>query len=121
MEQENQQQSMTAPSYGGDPKKQSGINPVKRVCRANVFPFNVQTESAQALSENSNRNYLVIQNNSGATVFVNFNAKANDAHIKIIPGGNYEPEVVPLDSVHLIASVADSSVAIVEGVNPVKN
>lgn len=77
----------------------------------------VQTASKEFLPANPNREYLLIQNNSAtATVYVNFdNAADSLVSIPIAPNGFYEPLRVPINSIHMSATVANTGVVLVEG------
>jgi hypothetical protein len=69
------------------------------------------------LNDNYRRNYLLIQNNGATDVFINFGVKANTGNIKIIAGGNYEPRVVPVNSIYLVSGAGNENLcAIAEGV-----
>ena len=77
---------------------------------------NVGDSSTTVLNSNSRRNYLIVQNNGATDVFINFGNKANIGNLKIIPGGNYEPIVIPTNSIHLVSGLGfDNNCAIVEG------
>lgn len=76
----------------------------------------VSLESRQVLTNNGNRNYLLIQNKSAGKIYVSFGTKANPLDgVEISAGGNYEPYVVPSSSVEVLATVAASKVTVVEG------
>ncbi len=82
----------------------------------NVFTADPASSKA-VLNANVERNYLLIQNNGGSDVFVNFGSKASLTGIKIVSGGNYEPTVVPVDSVYLTSNTGFTNLcAVVEGV-----
>jgi len=93
----------------------------KRIARANNIIFintgyTINALSVQVLPANNNRTYLLIQNKSAAPVYFSFGNKANVYDgVEIVAGGNYEPYIYPSSSLHMIASVADSDVVIVEG------
>ena len=76
----------------------------------------IQTESQQVLPANGGRNYLLIQNNSGADIRASFGNKADLFNgVLISSGGYYEPFVVPSSSINLLGTAADSAVVVVEG------
>lgn len=68
---------------------------------------------------NPKRTYLLIQNNGVNDVFLNLGSKATINHIKIVAGGNFEPLVAPIDSIHLISRNGQfNTCVLIEGVNP---
>jgi len=68
-----------------------------------------------ALAGNPNRAYLIVQNNSNLIVRVSFSKVGRkNQGIKIDPGGNYEPDVVPTNPIFLY-SVGNAPVALIEG------
>lgn len=55
-----------------------------------LFPFTIGTTAVRVLPANPMRCYLVVQNKSGGTVFVNFGQNPTvDSSIDIPAGGNY--------------------------------
>lgn len=78
--------------------------------------FTIGTQSDELLGSNSGRRSLLIQNNSGASMYVNFdNDAAPGSGVKIPPGGNYEPLRVPMNSIHLAGDTAGLTGFLVEG------
>ena len=93
-------------------QQRSVINDINAVNAGHV----IGTESVQVLVNNINRRYLLVQNNSAATIYLSFSNKANTFDgLKIISGGYYEPFIIPRSAVYLIAAAANSNVVVVEG------
>lgn len=113
---QNKSRLRARPGKDSKPRQKPRSTEVKLTTQGTVFPFVAQTVSDLAIADNLNRNYLIVQNNGAANIFINFNAAASINHIKIIPGGNYEPIVVPTGGLHIISSAANNDVAILEGI-----
>jgi len=78
--------------------------------------YEVGTDSQEVLIANRMRNYLLIQNRSAGAIEVAFGNKADGWNsVEVASGGNYEPWVVPNNSVNISGSAANSQVVIVEG------
>ncbi|MDN3921507.1 hypothetical protein [Roseateles violae] len=78
----------------------------------------VTNASAQLLAASGTRAYLLIQNkDSTGSIWINFGAAATQANgIRIGPGGNYEPAVVPTGAIYAIGDLANNAnVLTVEG------
>lgn len=80
----------------------------------------VTTSSAQLLAANSNRSYLVIQNQDATNpMYINFGgtAAANNGSLKIPANGNYVAEngYIPTSAINAIASGGTVLVNTVEG------
>lgn len=77
------------------------------------------TNASQSFSAaNADRRYLLIQNNSPTgVIYVTFGATSTVAlGVKIPPGGFYEPNVVPSNSVNIIGDIAsNANVVLVAG------
>lgn len=89
--------------------------PVAR--RANMFslPTTAELASNEILPANPRRAYLIIQNRSAASVYVNFGQSASAAYLEIIAGGSYEPLVAPVNSVHVVGAAGGQSIVVIEG------
>lgn len=83
--------------------------------RMSLFPFTVGTEPQLVLPANELRTYLIIQNKSGGTMFVNFGQNPSQfASIQIPAGGNYEfsggatgGAFSPQDTINVVGSAAN--------------
>lgn len=80
----------------------------------------VTTSNAQLLAANSNRSYLVIQNQDTANpIYLNFGgtAAANSGSLKIPAGGNYVAEngFIPTSAINAIATGGTVAVNTIEG------
>jgi hypothetical protein len=72
--------------------------------------------SALQLPFRASRSYLLVQNKGTDSVIVKFGSVHSASEgILILPGGNYEPAKVPVDSMYLKASSGTQVVAIIEG------
>lgn len=68
------------------------------------------------LPYNPARNYLIVVNTGAQTIFAAFERAANAATaVPIVAGGNYEPILGTVSSLHLVSTVALQSAVIVEG------
>jgi hypothetical protein len=74
----------------------------------------VGTTSALAVGANSNRVFLLVQNNGSASVTLAFGGASSNG-IVIPAGGAFEPTFAPSDSIYLVSGSASQSVIIVEG------
>lgn len=75
-------------------------------------------EASSILSDNPNRQYLLIQNDSGsATVYVNFGSvAASNAGFELIAGASLEiRDPAPINSVSVISASGNSTVRYAEG------
>ena len=81
---------------------------------------NVPTESKKILSANNKRNYLYIENKSGADVFVCFSVKVNDDGsngLTLGAGAFYETSTVcPANDINIAGDTGDQNVLIIEGI-----
>lgn len=74
---------------------------------------NVGTSSTSILAGSITRKYLLIQNHDDTdSIYINFGAAATTSGLEIIPGGNYEPLVVPTDEIFAIADAAATTYTI---------
>lgn len=74
------------------------------------------TTSTEAVPRNTNRRYLLIQNNGGVTIYVRFgSAHSGSEGVWIAAGGNFEPNVVPVDAVYVRSATSTALVSIYEG------
>ncbi len=72
--------------------------------------------STKFMDQNTNRNYLLIQNNGATNVTVTFGAAQNGSEgIIIPPGGSYEPIKAFWDAVYLKAASGTDAVVLIEG------
>lgn len=72
----------------------------------------------QALAANPNRSYLCIQNVDPTNILlisVEDSAPGAGNGLRLIPGAKWEPESVPVNSIHLGSLVAPVNVEMVEG------
>ncbi len=75
------------------------------------------TESRQILPYSPRRNYLLLQNKGGASIFVTFDRSSDiTVGLEIVPGGFYEPLVAPVSSVNIISTVVGVLTIAIEGV-----
>lgn len=83
-----------------------------------IFPTATVT-STQILSQNLNRNYLMIQNNGATSIIVKYSSvQAGTEGVSIPAGGNWEPLIVPGDSVWIRSASSTDAMTIIEGINP---
>ena len=78
-----------------------------------------EVASIEALAANSDRRYLLIQNNDeNAYLFVGFGEAADNTMLKIPPSGSYEnTAAAPGDSINLLSDIAlTGAVVVIEGV-----
>jgi hypothetical protein len=88
-----------------------------------LFPFSIGTSPERVLPANPMRCYLLIQNKSAGTIFVNFGQNpTTTASVEIIAGGNLEliggaqgGAFCSPDDVYLMGSAAALATAILEG------
>ncbi len=72
--------------------------------------------STKFMDQNTNRNYLLIQNNGATNVTVTFGAAQTGSEgIIIPPGGSYEPIKAFWDAVYLKAASSTDAVVLIEG------
>ena len=82
----------------------------------NVVALTVGVTSVMGLDQNPTRKYLLIQNNSANTIFVNFGGSAaNNYGLRLTAGLAYEMLRPSLQSVHIIGLAANLVVSILEG------
>jgi len=89
-----------------------------------LYPFVVGITAQQAIPANPLRTYVIIQNNSGGIIFVNFGQKPTVANaIRIPAGGNYElaggatgGAFSPHNTVNILGSAAGLIGVVGEGV-----
>lgn len=83
----------------------------------NTITITAETSSGLAIAENVNRNYLLIQNPSADSIFVDFGKAAGIlTSIEIVSGGNYEPLKAPRNNINIIGALGGQRVIITEGV-----
>lgn len=79
------------------------------------------TASKLILPPNPRRSYLLIQNLSGDSIYVNLGSAASSTPVKgivIFTNGNYEATPkAPVESVHILGTLALQDVIIFEGVS----
>jgi len=88
-----------------------------------LFPFTISTTADRILPANQLRTYLIIQNKSGGTLFVNFGQNPTQfASIQIPAGGNFEfvggatgGAFSPMDDVYVLGSAANLDGVAAEG------
>ncbi len=88
-----------------------------------LFPFKAQLTASRELPANPMRTYLLIQNKSAGTIYVNFGQNPTVfSGIEIASGGNYIMEggapsgaFVSPDDVYVLGSAADLDGVIAEG------
>ena len=88
-----------------------------------LFPFTVGTTALRIVPANELRTYLIIQNKSAGTIFVNFGQNPTQfASIQIEAGGNYifeggafGGEFIPVDDVYVLGSAAGLDGVVGEG------
>lgn len=77
------------------------------------------TQSKLILPQNTRRKYLLIQNLSGDTIYVNVGSPASQTPQKgvaVFTNGNYEfTPRAPEDSIHILGTLASQVVVIFEG------
>lgn len=91
--------------------------------RLSLFPFTVGIVAQQGVPANELRTYLIIQNKSGGTIFVNFGQNPTQfASIQIPAGGNMEftggatgGAFSPQDTVNILGSAPGLDGVIGEG------
>jgi hypothetical protein len=79
-----------------------------------LFPFTIGTTARRILPANPLRTYLIVQNKSGGTIFINFGQNPTQfASIQITASGNYEliggatgGAFSPQDDIFILGSVA---------------
>lgn len=112
-----------------DPDLQSPASPSRKVVKRelnqvitngafNQFPAIVGTTVKRALPVNERRNYLLIQNNGTAPVYVGLGTNPNTTgtFLRLAANGGYwEPWAVPTNAINLISSAASQNVIIIEG------
>lgn len=107
------------PGYGSghyDKPLESRYREVVQRSTFNQQLSNITDTSSAVLNSNPQRNYLLIQNNGANDIFLNFGNKAEINNIKIVATGNYEPTVIPIDSINLVNTLGNESLcSIVEG------
>lgn len=75
---------------------------------------NVGVASASILAASITRKSLLIQNHDTTnSIYINFGAAATTSDLEIIPGGNYEPLIVPTDEIFAIADAVATTYTIV--------
>ena len=80
------------------------------------FRADVGITSNLILPYNPMRNYLIIVNTGANTIFAAFARSADSATgVPIVSGGNYEPILGTVSSMHLVSAVAGQQAVIVEG------
>jgi hypothetical protein len=87
---------------------------------ANKLEVTATTTSTLALSGNTLRNYLIIQNRGTVSIYVALGSAHSGGQffIEIIAGGNYEPFRVPREALYIKAATGTAAVTIIEGSQP---
>lgn len=78
----------------------------------------VTSTSAVIVNRNPSRNYIIAQNKGTATIYCKIEGTAptaTTADIEIASGGNWEPDVIPVDALACIAASGNHWIAVVEG------
>lgn len=78
-------------------------------CNANEKrPIIPAGKNALSADEKSRRKYLLLENRSGATIYLNFDKQASaDDGVQIVSGGFYELEQnAPDNAIHLVGTTA---------------
>lgn len=94
-----------------------------RVGRTHFFStaFTVTPFSREIRPATPARRYLLIENRSAVSLFVNFDSPADSENgIEVVAGGNYEldRELVPDNALHMsVAGATDQRINITEGLN----
>ncbi len=79
-------------------------------------PFIVGVTAVQLFQGNANRRFLVVQNNSAATIYVGFSAKPTVASGLVIKkDGYFEPYNVPTSSIWVLGASAGLAGVAIEG------
>ena len=74
------------------------------------------TTSTSIIGQNLSRGYLLIVNKGTQDVFVKARTEHSSTEgVRIIPGGNWEPFVVPVDEMFIKSSSGSQSVSVIEG------
>lgn len=98
--------------------QQPSNNVVQRV-EANSGDLSITPAGALLSNHNTRRAYLFIQNKSSLVVFINVGAAANAGNrgkgIKIDPGGFYEPNSVPINSIYAWTPAGNAAITFIEG------
>ena len=97
---------------------QPSNNVVQRV-DTNSGDFAITPNGALLSNHNTRRAFLSIQNKSSLTVFINVGAAANDGNRgrgrQIDPGGFWEPESVPINSIYAWTPIGNAAISFMEG------
>ncbi len=113
-QQSTEQQSMERSATGGQEGDQS-----QSVVHSRFIPILCKSANGSQLFLNANprRNYLAIQNNSGAPIVVNFDANASEVFGVVIQPGILESwdRAVPTNGVYVWASQAGLEFVVLEG------
>jgi hypothetical protein len=89
-----------------------------RSAYSTLVTVTITDTSASLTSRNPSRNYALIQNKGSATIYCKIEGTAPTAttsDIEIAPGGNWEPNVIPVDAIACIAASGNNWTAFVEG------
>jgi len=113
------EQQRPNPDYGSgryDKPLESSYRPVVQRGTFNQQLSNVGESASTVLNSNGRRNYLLIQNIGASNVFINFGHKATLGSLILVPGGNYEPFITPVNSVSLVSGIGlNNNCVIIEG------
>lgn len=91
--------------------------------KSSVIPFVAQLASTKVINGNPLRAYLLVQNNSGSSIFVNFGADASATNgIQVVAagnlifeGGNDGGSFVPQEDVYILGAAAGLACVVMEG------
>lgn len=76
----------------------------------------VTATASAILTENFDRDYLLIQNNGAETLYLNFSQTATTTNSVAIEAGKaYEPAAIPSNSISAVTASGSITIAIVEG------
>lgn len=81
-----------------------------------AVPWVTLANAVNVLPADAGRNYLLIENASSGNIWVNFTALAQVGNgLKIPAGGNYEPWVVPTNSIWVMGDTVGLAFYVVSG------
>lgn len=86
-----------------------------RNARITTFRFQATASDQQVMPDNSERNYLALQNRGSTAVFVAFGSKADSNAFRLVAGGFYEPYIPPNTSLHIMGSSGGEEIVIFSG------
>lgn len=78
--------------------------------------FAATASSAVALAVNGNRRCFMVQNKSGADIFLKYNSVHTASEgIKLANGEIFEPAIVPMSSVYIETATGSGAVVVIAG------